>query len=508
LSMYDYVNDTIYMKAFMPRHVQVVEYYKKYAHVLIEEKNIIEHVAKEKLRPLMTVDWTNDVTKHNNFDPAHLDLAQFYCPNGERHKTGTFVYKQPNTSKLQEFTQNDINTWLKNKDIDKLQMFGNMQLIDERCSKCNKLIRTSVSSVKSDKLLSIMFRKIDDMLAFYQYYETRCPKGDLHDIINGKCKKCGFISGKKHDTYEEHDSYYEKHLPSFKKIEREKQAISINSLERIKQNFSNIDFKKNAKLNAKHNTNLNTNYKYSLKQVAEWSQMTKTKYNVLINLGLMENNKYEDIEAARFDPSKKIDNDNDLIYRKQALILKGYINQILREYNVFMNHESIIDIPLLLKNILKQQQKIEISKLTQVMPQFKNEFIKLDNQYKYNLSSKNYANFLLEYLASIIVKIGNVSNKKYETASNLLVEYFTKQIIEQEKIYSVAESIFSKVNLDISTIENASDIEKDIVDDFGFDTEQSEKEFSEDAAETYENEIADMEDAYDVENAEDIWDVE
>ena len=166
-----------------------------------------------------------------------------------------------------------------------------------------------------------------------------------------------------------------------------------------------------------------------------------------------------------------------------------------------MNHENVVDMPLELKEIFDAQKKIDIGKLKESMPKF-DEFVELDKEHL-KLSIENYVNFLQEYLASIIVRIHNESFDKYKNMANVLVKYFTNLVIQGEKFISKPEPVFAK--LAITTLEDNSEDEVGVSGD-DWDGRQQEVSEAEQDVETYENEIS--HEAFDVENADDIWENE
>jgi hypothetical protein len=503
VSTFKYVKQNLYQKTIVPMNLQLVQYYEDNKKLLEEEKKVVYYFSKMNIKPIFELDWLNDtLLEYNDFSPEKLDLAQHYCPSGERHSTGKFIYTIGSGQKDIELKCSDITNWISNNNVEQLAKFANMKLINERCSKCNKLVRTAISNQKSDKSLSEMFKKIDDVLAFYQYYNTRCPKGDLHNIINNKCTKCGLNTNLQYFESDESDAYYNKYITIYKKVEREQQFLAISSLQKAYD-----EIQESRKLATNKIVKPVLEYKLSLQKIAEWSQVSDVKYNTLVNIGLSEGVKYEDILNNKINPSQS---GNTLPnYNIQILKLKNYILQILRSYNTLMNHENIVDIILELKEILLAQKKIDIKNIHKNMPQFNEEFINIDTKYKYILSPDKYANFLLEYLASIIVDISKKSNEKYKVMAKLLVNYFTKNILKQEKSFSKAESIFSKATSNIIDIENDLSDESELSGDgySGYQTDKSIPEFSDDDKNvSYKNEIGDLSDAFDVENVNDIWD--
>lgn len=495
---FEYLEQELYLKPFVPMHLQVVKYHEDTADVLKIEKKYHRKLAANVVRPMFKFELLNDIQSNlTDYRPSKLELASHYCPNGKQHNNQSFVYKTP-AGKTVELTTKEINKWITSNNVEKLAWFSTIKLIDEKCSNCKKHVRFARSKQTRDKTLITTFTEIDDILAFYQYYTTRCPVGDLHDIVSNVCKKCKINTTHPHDTA---DAYYTKYIGKFKQIEREKQALAIQSLKQAldENNASNtytksIDFK------------TTTSYKSTMQKIAEWSQLAGVKYNIIANIGLNEGVKMADIKASRVNPSK-----NDLssgAYMTQAIKIKSYILQILRDYSMLMNHENIVGLPLYLKEILAAQSKVQIKDLHKSMPQVTDEFIKLDEKYRYTLPHKSYANFLLEYLAGLMVSINNDSAKQYKLMAKMLITNFTKNILKQDNLFSKAESIFSKKKAIIDAEDNLTDEAVSGDEYTGYKTDESIGEFSEDKTIDYKPEIANFADAYDVENAAAIWDLD
>jgi hypothetical protein len=483
LAMLEYYNESLYRKNFIPRHVQVTEYLEKYADLLEIQFGLRMKMAKKQLRPNIDIPLQTDLSKYNKFDQHLLDLAQHYCPNGDQHKTGVYVYYDGKNTV--ELSKKDIVNWLESNNTAELEKFAKMKITNERCEKCKNLFRNAKSTT-ADKTFSSMFKKIDDLLAFYQYYETRCPKGNLHEFEDSICKLC-----KMHTDYVKklEPSYYAEFSKGFIKIQKEKLILSIKSLESLK-NMGSIESQQEVPA-----------YQFSLKKTAEWSHISETKYNILVNIGLFEGVKYEQINSSQINPSKTA-----TASRTRAMRIKQYVLSTLRDYNIVINHENIIDIPIELKEIIDAQKKIDIKDLSNNIPHF-DAFTSLDDIYKIKLTVTDYTNFLLEYLANIIVSISKDSSEKYQTLAKLLVTYFTNKIITSEKFISKPEPYFAK--LDITQLEDNSEDEVGVSGDewVGHQSDKSESEFGEEKeVETYENEIDN--DGYDVENVEDIWETE
>ena len=483
----EYYQELIYTKSRMPRHVQVTEFYEKYADLLPLERKLLTETARARLRPNMEITLQNNIReKYNNFSPDKIDLAKHYCSTGELHKTGSYIYSDG--KKEVEIEEKEIVEWLKTNNEEKLNAFKKMRVVDEKCKKCKVLIRSNKSLQNTNLVLVKAFAKIDSTLAFYQYYETRCPVDNLHDIENNVCKKCKFHTDHPKQL---NKGYYEKYENTFLAVQRNNQSLAIKNLDAITKERV-----------AEKPTNVKKvpEYQYSLKKTAEWSQLMDIKYNILINIGLFEQVKYIDIENATVNPSKTVEPNTT-----RAMRFKTHIFNFLRDYTLVLNNDVVVDRPRDLKEILDAQKKIDISNLQESLPHF-DDFHMLNAKYAV-LSIENYINFLQEYLATCIVSIIQDSKDKYKEMAKALAIHFTNAIVSREKFVSKPEPVFAKRS--IAELEDNSDDELGVSGD-EWDTrlrDGSDKSGTDvDETETYENDIS--HEGFDVENADDVWENE
>jgi hypothetical protein len=531
IQILDYVKLNIYQQDYVPQTAIVKDYQEKYSKLLDLQKDIKYWTAKARLRPLFNVVMLNNLWIYNDYSPSKINMAQHYCPSGDRHKIGSYLYSADD-KKTTELTKNDIIDWLKEFKTKELEEFSEMKIVDERCSKCKTLIRSVVANQAFDKALASTFKRINNIQAFYQYYDSRCPKGELHDIVDHVCKKCGMKTEFRVKT---DIQYYDKYSSNFEEINQKKLKISVDNLEVI-QEFNKEANEYHKKMKSE---NLNEEYKYSQQYLAEWSQLSNVKYNVLINIGLTEGFKFEEIQNAVINPTKIISSDNPEALKKysdyathttydplasnksltdmymiQSMKIKTYILEIIRLYNMTINHDLTNSLPLSLREILINQKKsgtnIDTKALTQNMPKIVNDFLHHDYKYCNSLNDTNYANFLIEFLAKMMVSLVQEAPKNYKGLCTDLMMFFTNRIIQTEEMYSKPESIYAKMNKDKPSVEK-DDSEVGDIDEHAMSqgTESSRGEFSEDDANRDEDIAQDIDnEAFDVENVEDVYELD
>ena len=499
LAVLEYIQKYIYNKSVSPQHIQVKEYLERQEPLLKMEKEYFHEIAKTKARPSFAVDLQMDISRHNEYRQEKLNLSNFYCSDTSSHETGSYIYKAKN--RTVELTKDDIISWIENDNQKKIKEFSTMILINERCKKCKKLIRQHTG--KKDKKFDEKLKNNADVIAFYKYYEQRCPASGLHDIVKQKCTKCGLKTDEQTSN-----QYYKKHLPKFKKVEKQTQELNEQKLQGLQKSIKRShDFIKEFKARKK----VVIKYKKSLKNIAEWSKISKTKYNILVNLGLSEQHKFTLIKQGKMDPSKQLTEETDPnVYTVRALRLKQYILRIIRKYNTLLNYELVSKLPLSLREILNAQKKITLVKMNKLMPEIGKNFTKLDEQYKYDMKPIDYSNFLLEYLAYQFILLNKV-DKKYKLMGKMLIDYFTKDILKNELMFSKPKPKFishKPITAEEHEITNDLNVSGDEYLN-NVSAVESPAEFSDVEREPeIMNDVQNFNDAFDVENINDIWDVE
>lgn len=87
------------------------------------------------------------------------------------------------------------------------------KLVDQKCAVCG-VKRSEVSNLDIGKIRESVTAKTK-LVAFFLFYEARCPEGDLHDFHDAKCAKCGLVAG------ETARAYYDKYSATFEDQRRE-----------------------------------------------------------------------------------------------------------------------------------------------------------------------------------------------------------------------------------------------------------------------------------------------
>lgn len=252
-----------------------------------------------------------------------INMTDIYDINGNKHKWGIYVFSLG--GKKMELTKKDMPNLILSPDYKK------MELIDYKCSICSQY-----ASKTTGKNIEGILDELDKIQNFYRYYEYRCPVGEVHDWSAGDsneviiCKHC-HISKKK---FQEHDSvYYNKHVSKYdKRVSDVKYHDPIVPDKKRLTTFVN-----------KWNFNTNT--------ITELAKVSDKKYNVLANLGFTEGIEYDTIVNGLNNPSLKL---KPTRYHMNRLL--GYVNLLVREYNILKNRSYIKSVPTTIKTMIKDYQ--------------------------------------------------------------------------------------------------------------------------------------------------------
>ncbi len=487
-SIYEYLKDGIWLMNINSSGFK--QYIDKYEYLLEDEKKQKYERDIWKIKPNYRIIVVNDIAKYNNF--KNINPNRFYCPSGEKHDGSIYVYQDKksktanrNEDKLEkedllnivEFDKDKIKEMTKAGTINEL---FDMKYIGQKCKKCKNiisLIDCYDKNVDKTKFYS-MLKKKNNITAFYEYYTVRCPEGDLHEYNkDNECKKCGIDTNQLQTSLKkgEQDSYYTKYITKFKEIEKIQQKITIESLQDISNEIESSKKEKQS--------DNKTEYKETFNSIAEWSQLLNVKYNTLINIGLTEQNKFSDINEGKINPSKNTG-------WSQAMRVKMYILEIIREYNSILNYKFTTYLNPEVKKIIDMYRKDNINFDLSTMYQVDPNYLKLENKYRYSLPIELLVNFNLDYLARLIINISKNVDNKYKGFAKSLAEYFTNKIVDEEILFSKPTPLSKKTN---------NEGEESSTDDVGTQEESHEEEASE------EEEDEAIGDHFDLENPNDVW---
>jgi hypothetical protein len=163
--------------------------------------------------------------------PKPVSITHLYDENGFEHtwvghqsKKTIYIY-----SNKSEYTQEQLA-----KQIKKLAAEGKptgvltgLHLVNEKCGICG-VLQTETDTLDLAKVSGAL-TATTEKLSFFVFYETRCPKGDLHEFVEAKCRKCGLGAGLSfQDNKKASGAYYKKYAGVFREQKAEVRRLVVH----------------------------------------------------------------------------------------------------------------------------------------------------------------------------------------------------------------------------------------------------------------------------------------
>jgi hypothetical protein len=136
-------------------------------------------------------------SKSRQFQRIDIPITMLYDENGDGHEWNILVFQpaggSPDASAASKLIEIRTNT--KKKDDDSVVraiatgVIHEATLIDYKCGICG-VRQTGTDSLNTERTIRSL-RIASEIVSFYEFYETRCPKGGLHSFTGSKCQKCG-----------------------------------------------------------------------------------------------------------------------------------------------------------------------------------------------------------------------------------------------------------------------------------------------------------------------------
>jgi hypothetical protein len=427
--IFEYTQGKLYNYDIIPQHDAIKSFIKRYAYLDKLVESITQDTILRLLKPSINYEVSHGddlVRKYNDFSSKKINIAEHYCSDGKRHEFSIFVFNKIlqsgilDTKDRMEVTSKEVARWYNTEDKENIKKFKGYFYVDEKCANC----KVYLSNNKKDSTIADKIKEIDNLKAFYEYFENRCPEDNLHDYkIDAQknienCTKCNF-SRKLFD--ELNKQYYEKYIKTYNEILKEKKKFDQESLKEFKE--------------------LSKTYVVEIKKFPEWtvnnkpvldlSRRRSVKYNILVNLGLSEGRKFENIEKEKENPHINSSVEEDIV-RNQYL--RDYCLWVLRMYYNMRNYSVVYNIPMELKQIVEKNLGVGLGKLKDSLPEIYGDFNEKYVYYFRKLKPKLLANFLLNYLCSILMNIiESLQNTKFDNLGKEFVDYTISVIIKSEK---------------------------------------------------------------------------
>lgn len=340
-----------------------------------------------------------------------LDLPFALVGNCGKGCAQTYIYRPANKKGnvgLKEYTQKEITDWLTSKNEAKLRELYSMECLGMKCV-CKE-------------------PKNPQVVLFYKYFEQYCPKGELHEYAEKKCKKCGITD----EIIKDLDKgFYDKYKDVFAKTRRQETAITNQQMaERVAQE-NDTRQNKSAK---RQNKAKFPDWQPTTKEITDLAKRVNIKnlFNIFSSIGFYEGQSFAKIEANQVQPYL---NASDEGYMIQALACHNYILLITRNYNLTRSSEYMTKVPVDIKNLLTkagQNNKDFAKKMADLDQSYIGQFDWYSGQ---KIAPAALANFCLVHLAKLFLVIDDVFKKaKLDKFGGMWVQFYISKIIGFEKI--------------------------------------------------------------------------
>ena len=472
ICMLEYIKNKLYLRDRFDNNSEFGIHMNKYKYLKTIEELIHIDYKINTLMPFNAIPMTI-INSMNDFDPDKFRIDKLYDNKGKKHKFDIYIYQKSNNRGVlsgpkKEYTKSDIIKWMADKDTKKISEFKYWFIIDEKCSICGDLL-SQTKNISVDKEIS----KYDNIVNFYEYYNNKCPKFDIHNydnVVNSsnkrntinekQCIKCN-LTKNKIDNLD--ISYYDKYKSLY-----EKSQIELHRLHQVDVKVLS------QKVIITQKQNKYPKWVISTTNIADISKKFGIKYNVWINLGLSINKDYTMIENEKINPSTNILESDSILRNIQ---LYNYLLNVIFLINLIKNYTIVSYIPYELKSILA---KNKIEDLNRKITINSTDILDKYDYYKNNMLPIYNSNYLLHSISFIILDFYDKLKKLNVTGYKDLTLYIINSILTTERLISEPNIVMFK-----KTFSNINDNE---INDINISNDDSESDDKDNGAVSSENE--------------------
>jgi hypothetical protein len=343
----EYVTNKIYGYINIPKSPQIIEFDEKYSHM--PQCDIKLKIAQyiSRYRPLSGM--FQDLAVQYQGDPSPFTLKFKYAKiKGKTLAKGS----------EKKFNAIDIKKWLKEKNYKKYNDFLQYNHIPYKYK------------LSKDKF-------VKKRNSFYEFYEYKCPKLNLHDTnADNVCKKCGLTGDLRGSIsyFKKYEKIYDKSLSD--QYKKDNSDIRVSPLI-VRKKHPAIAWRVN---NA---------------SILELSKLLKINYNMLFNLGYFEDGNYSSF-SNRFDDQLA----SEKLYSRVEY-LKNYHRDIIIFYYTLKNAEKMARLPYEIHKITKDS--INALSIFKKLPDLPN-VLNTDLNTVVGKNKKDIAELTANYLLNKITK--------------------------------------------------------------------------------------------------------
>jgi hypothetical protein len=460
--MLRYVSEGTYQEMANPVSPMITDLAKEYTFIGELEKKITSENKYAKLRMIINHSYLGiGAAKFSlSSDLDSLNLSSEYCNDGKLHKFNQNIFRQSKSSKSEVVSNSHIDKLLRSGKKKELKDLFKLTHITKKCLLCGSL-KNATSKKDLRKIIDIS----QEITALYNYYETSCPKGNLHEFSGENCSKCGY-SDKIANSQSK--KYYEKYLSEYRANQAVVNVVYVAPKDPI--------IKQVKKYPAWDMSNVNIN---------KFAKLYKTNLIELYNIGYNENKIYDSSVDSHTGSS-----DVDKVLSVQYL--KSYIYFVVRSFNLIKNSSIGANLGNMKKIWDANKAAIKSGDMEIKIAQ---DFYEKTKFYETTLKLDSLHNFISEYLFGMLISLESASSsKKYKEFTKSFVHFCIKHILTSEMEVSKVHD--SKIV--VKRYVEVAEPDQGVTDDEGgFDDSSEEEVEDEDPID-----IPDVMDALDVETIE------
>jgi hypothetical protein len=316
--------------------------------------------------------------------------------------------------------------------------------VKEFCVHCNyelnQLFPEAQANEMNEKIKSILIEK-DDISAFFQYYESRCPDNIFHRFKSDNCEYCQVSLDELTTMNKE---YYLKKLNIWKV--QKKQTQELNQMKRSAIATHPIPSVNLSQHDKKQPIPPYVETATELTELVRWSKINK---NFFENIGLLENVHIYEIENNLVNPSRN--EDVDVIW--QSRVIESYILHIIQLIQSWFHKVPV-------------KYTIDISKLQTINLNYWGE---KEERISQGLKNKQFVFWHLHILSSLLNRIHKISH----VAAGDIVEWIYTCELALTSIGTIEEanaSNVSSLNTDFTQESDNTNMDEDdaFIDDVNF----------------------------------------
>jgi len=323
-----------------------------------------------------------------------VSLGQLYDVNGQPHKWNIFVFPQG------EYTAAQLDALMMAKTPVDIATHT-----DTKCGVCG-VLRSKTGDIPTAAIM-LSLTRITTIDNFFKYFAVRCPEGDLHDFINGACKKCGL----QYDT---------RPIPYFDKYNDRYRPEPDIPITPVTETPSTSDEKYSLK-----------DYSYNFGVLVELATKLKIKPQLLTCMGATEGVRMDEILNTKFIPIEPQSVDDYRIYR-----LDAYHKMLITCYNQLRYFSGFSRPSVEIKELLEKANypAHATRALPNLLPDISDNYMERFAYARQHLKPRVIMEYLLEMFAAKCLVVWHVDNKEVANLCQQFVMYIVAKTLRIDEL--------------------------------------------------------------------------